>query len=336
MNIFITGIAGFLGSHLADTFLREGHKVLGIDNLIGGYVDNVPEKAQFWRCDCNNRDFLQHIFKVEKVDVVYHCAATAYEGLSVFSPHLVTNNIVSASVAVFAAAAEAKVKRVVHCSSMARYGAGHVPFREEDHCDPQDPYGIGKVCAEEMLWNISETHGFEAVVAVPHNIIGPRQKYDDPYRNVASIMINRALQSKPIIVYGDGEQRRCFSYIDDCLQCLTKMATQENVVGEVINIGPDEDPITVHQLAYLVCKLVRNETVEIQFMPGRPQEVKYAFCSSDKARALLGYETKSTLEDGLRNMIEWIRTRGVKPFDYHLPLEIVNELTPKTWTEKLF
>ena len=272
---------------------------------------------------------------MEGADVVYHCAATAYEGLSVFSPHIVTQNIVGASVAVFSAACANKVKRIVFCSSMARYGRGVPPFLEFDPPAPQDPYGIGKVCAENMLVNLCKTHGVEYVIAVPHNIIGPRQKYDDPFRNVASIMINRALQGNPPVIYGDGQQRRCFSYIDDCLFCLKKMAFAPHVVGHVINIGPDEGEVTIRDLFNKVANLTGYNGEPLS-MPDRPQEVKVAVCNSDKAREMLGYETKTSLDQGLSKMVDFIRARGVRPFDYHLPIEIINEKTPRTWVDRIF
>jgi UDP-glucose 4-epimerase len=337
MRIFITGIAGFLGSHLADALLRDGHVVGGVDSLIGGYEDNVPDGVQiWWKAECNVLSCLNGYFERFKPEIVFHCAALAYEGLSVFSPHVVTQSIVGASTSVFSASIAAGVKRIVHCSSMARYGRGNPPFLESDRPEPQDPYGIGKLCAEQMLRNLCETHGVEFAIAVPHNIVGPRQKYDDPYRNVASIMINRALQGKPIIVYGDGSQQRCFSYVDDCISCLKKMAFQDNVVGEVINIGPDEEPITINDLAQMVKELTGEMRTPVQYMPGRPQEVRIALCSSNKARDLLGYETTVNLRDAIGAMVDYVRARGVRPFDYHLPLEIVNDLTPQTWKERLF
>jgi len=283
----------------------------------------------------NPTSCLNGYFEHFEPEIVFHCAALAYEGLSVFSPHVVTQSIVGASTSVFSASITAGVRRIVHCSSMARYGAGRPPFVESDRPDPQDPYGIGKLCVEQMLRNLCETHGVEFTIAVPHNIVGPRQKYDDPYRNVASIMINRALQGKPIIVYGDGSQQRCFSYVDDCISCLKKMAFDEGVVGEVINIGPDEQPVTILELALLV-RNITGMRVPIAYMPGRPQEVKIALCSSKKARRLLGYQTKTSLEDGLTKMVDYVRARGVADFTYHLPLEIVNEKTPRTWKEHLF
>lgn len=334
MRIFVTGVAGFVGSHLADEFLCAGHSVIGIDNLIGGDRENVAHAVEFhWSTDCN--DFSLVKYQMQGCDVVYHCAATAYEGLSVFSPHLITQNIVSASASVFSAAIANKVKRIVFCSSMARYGGISYPYNEAQRTYPQDPYGIGKVAAENLLRNLCETHGVEYVIAVPHNIIGPRQKYDDPYRNVASIMINLMLQGRQPIIYGDGMQRRCFSFIDDCLSCLKKMGMQGGLSGHVFNIGPDEQTVTILELAQRIANLLKFPLQPI-FVPGRPQEVKTAICSSAKARKLLGYATTVDLDTGLARMISYIRQRGPRPFQYHLPLEIVNERTPKTWTERLF
>jgi UDP-glucose 4-epimerase len=333
MRVLITGVAGFLGSHMADAMLSAGHEVIGVDNLIGGYRDNVPKGVAYFEGDCCSWDLMDMV--CENTDLVYHCAATAYEGLSVFSPSLVSRNIVEASVTVFSAAIARKVKRIVHCSSMARYGALIPPFKENMTCQPQDPYGIAKVCAEQMLRNLCTVHNTEFVIAVPHNIIGPRQKYDDPFRNVASIMMNLMLQGRSPIIYGDGQQQRCFSDISDCVDCLVKLGLQTQVVGHTINIGPDEEPVTINQLYDLIRELTLFDGDPV-YMPGRPQEVKVALCSSDKARRMLGYKTETTLRASLANMLAWMHDRGAKPFDYHLPLEIVNEKTPQTWVKQLF
>ena len=188
MRVFITGVAGFLGSHLADAMLKAGHEVIGCDNLIGGYLDNVPDGVEFYQVDCQYLNTMNKLMK--GTDIVYHTACTAYEGLSVFSPKLVAENTYLNSVSMASAAIRNNVKRFVHCSSMARYGTQEiVPFTEDMICRPQDPYGISKFSAENVLRNLCDVHGMELVIAVPHNIIGPRQKYDDPFRNVASIMI---------------------------------------------------------------------------------------------------------------------------------------------------
>lgn len=333
-KIFITGVAGFLGSHLADAFLEKGYRVAGCDNLIGGYEDNVPEGVEFYKL-CLSDDFEEVVKVMEGTDVVYHCAATAYEGLSVFSPRIVTKHIVDASVAAITAAVMNGVKRFVNCSSMARYGKQRIPFHEKMDARPVDPYGAGKVASERLLKNIADTHGMEWVIAIPHNIIGPRQKYDDPYRNVASIMTNLMLQGRQPIIYGDGEQKRCFSFIQDNVDPLVQMAFADNVVGEYINIGPDEEFVTINELAEVLADIIGFD-LDPEYHPDRPREVKYAYCSSKKARKLLGYETKYTLRQGLGELVDYIKERGPKPFSYHLDLEIVNEQTPRTWKDRLF
>lgn len=333
MKIFVSGIAGFLGSHLADAFIKDGHHVVGCDSLIGGELSNVPAEAEFYQYDCCYRNSMLKITK--GCDLVYHTAATAYEGLSVFSPHLITNNIVTGSVSLFSAAIENNVKRIVFCSSMARYGTNKVPFREDYTPKPQDPYGIAKVAAEDILKNLCEVHNVEYVIAVPHNIIGPRQKYDDPYRNVASIMINLMLQNRQPIIYGDGKQKRCFSYVDDDLFCLKEMATSKKVLGQTINIGPDEEFITINELAEKIANQLKVN-LNPRYMRGRPQEVLEATCSADKARKLLNYKTKTSLDDGISKMIEYIKDKGAKKFRYHLDIEIINSKTPDTWKKKIF
>jgi UDP-glucose 4-epimerase len=331
MRIFITGVAGFLGSHLADRMIELGHSVVGNDNLLGGYIDNLNPQIKFYQIDCCDRDAMTKI--MQGVDIVIHTAATAHEGLSVFSPSFITRNIFEASVSTISASIENNVKRFVYCSSMARYGNQQSPFTEDMRPQPVDPYGIAKVAGEEVLKVLCETHGMEWNIAVPHNIVGPRQRYDDPFRNVMSIMINRNLQGKPAIVYGDGEQTRCFSYIDDCIYCLEKLALGA-IVGEIVNIGPDEGTITINQLAKLVAKEC-NFTESPVYFDERPREVKDAICSSNKARQILGYRTTISLEHAVRETTNWIKSKGPKKFDYSFPLEIVNKHTPKTWKDRL-
>ena len=296
-------------------------------------MDNVDERVQFHQYDCNYYNSMVKIIK--GCDVVYHCAATAYEGLSVFSPFVVTKNIVTSSVSVFTAAIANKVKRIVNCSSMARYGENTVPFKEDMEPRPQDPYGIGKVASERFLMNLCEVHGVEWVNAVPHNIIGPRQKYDDPYRNVASIMINLMLQGRQPIIYGDGNQKRCFSFIQDDIGVLEQLAFEPGISGQTFNIGPDEEFVTINELAQTIADILGFGLDPI-YMKGRPQEVYLANCSAEKIRRRFDYKTRFSLRQGLEQMVEWIDKRGPKPFKYHLDLEIVNELTPKTWKDRVF
>ena len=332
-KVLITGVAGFMGSHMADDFLKLGYSVVGIDNLIGGYIDNIPEGVEFYKNDCSNFDEIKDCFK--DVDLVIHTACTAYEGLSVFSPSIIVKNTSLATAATLAASVKNNVKKYVYLSSMARYGTQDtVPFTEDMIPKPQDPYGISKVESEMLVRNISETHGMDYTILVPHNIIGPRQKYDDPFRNVASIMINRMLKGQQPIIYGDGSQKRCFSFYKDVAKPIL-IASQDNIAnGKTINIGPDEEFITLNNLAEIIAEILGFDLDPI-YMPGRPQEVKHANCSADLAREILGYKTTVNLKDGITELIKWIKLRGTKDFDYHLPLEFTTEKTPKTWTERL-
>ena len=331
-KVFITGIAGFLGSHLADEFLEQGCEVAGNDNFVGGYETNIPAEAEFYEVDCKDVSGMKSA--MEDADIIYHTAALAYEGLSVFAPSRINQSIYQATTATLAAAADVGIDRFVYCSSMSRYGENEMPFTEDMEPQPQDPYAVSKVAAEEMVELMANIHGFEYVIAVPHNIIGPRQRYDDPFRNVAAIFINRMLQGKQPIIYGDGEQKRCFTFIQDDVRPLQKLAYHDNVTGEVINIGPDDEFITINHLAETIADILDFDLDPI-YKPDRPQEVKLANCSAEKARRMIDYEAQYTLHDGLEEMADWIEDHGAREFEYHLECEIVNEQTPDTWTNEL-
>lgn len=333
MHIFITGVAGFLGSNLADYYIKKGFKVSGNDNLVGGEIQNVDPKVNFYQYDCENLELNSKYFK--GVDVVIHCAAYAHEGLSVFSPYLITKNIFSGSISVFTAAVKQKVKRIVFCSSMARYGHIKQPFKEDDIPYPVDPYGIAKLAAEKVLINMSETHGIEYNIAIPHNIIGPKQKFDDPFRNVASIMINLILQNRQPVIYGDGNQTRSFSDVDDCIFCIDKLVCEKNIKSEIFNIGPDENYITINELFKKISNILKFNKGPLYFQE-RPNEVKYSNCSADKAREKLNYNTKIDIDESLLRMVNFIKSKGSKKFIYNYDIEIQNELIPETWKKKIF
>ena len=334
MKVFITGIAGFLGSNLADWCLKKNYQVSGCDNLVGGEKDNIKDlDLEFFNIDCENLEEMTRAMK--GVDVLCHAASYAHEGLSSVSPTLICRNNMMGSVATFTAAIKNNVKRIVFCSSMARYGSIPIPYKEEDLPNPADPYGVTKLAAENILKILSKTYGFEYNIAVPHNIIGPRQKYNDPFRNVASIMVNLMLQKRKPIIYGNGEQKRCFSDIDDCLSCLDKLMFDDNIKNEIVNIGPDEEFITINKLFEIISnKLKFNETAT--YKKERPNEVFEAMCSSDKARKLLNYKTNVSLSESMDKMIDYIKNRGTREFKYNYPIEINTSITPETWTKKLF
>ena len=330
-KVLVTGAAGFLGSHLCENLQHLNYKVIGIDNMIGGDLDNLPKDLEFHKVDCCDFDSLNKVMK--GVDIVYHCAATAHEGLSVFSPVEISKNNYLATVSVITSAINNKVKRIIYCSSMARYGNQSTPFTEDMEPRPVDPYGISKVAGEQILKCLCDLNKVEWAIVVPHNIIGPKQKYDDPFRNVVSIMINRFLQKKRPIIYGDGEQKRCFSYIDDCIECMLALVDNKSTTNEIINIGPDEEFVTINKIAE-ICSNVTGSNLKPEYYPDRPKEVKHATCSSDKARKLLSYKTKTDLYTGIKKTFDYIKNKGPKEFVYHVDLEIINELTPKVWLNK--
>jgi UDP-glucose 4-epimerase len=330
--VLVTGVAGFLGSHVADELLAAGFEVRGIDNMLDGFKENIPRGVSFREADCRRID--EYLDLLRGVGIVFHCAAAPYEGLSVFAPFLVHEHTTSATVALLSAAVRSGVRRFVHCSSMSRYGNLVPPFTEDQTPQPLTPYGIAKYAADLQVAAIAGVHGMEHNIAVPHNIIGPRQRFDDPYRNVAAIMINRVLRGLPPVIYGDGSQLRCFSFVSDVVSCLTKLGTDPEVCGEIVNVGPDEGEVTVLRLAELICEITGMPFDPI-FVAARPLEVHHATCSSDKARRLLGYRTKVGLREGLTGMVEWIARVGPREFDYNLELEIVTERTPATWTRRL-
>ena len=332
MKIFITGVAGFLGSNLAKRMIDLGHEVSGNDNLIGGAKSNLPEKIKFFETDCNDLEKMRDIIKGN--EIIYHCAATAHEGLSVFSPNIITKNIFQASVSTITAAIQNKVRRFIYCSSMARYGSQDYPFTEDMETKPEDPYGVAKVAGENILKLLADLNGMEWNIAVPHNIVGPNQKYDDPFRNVLSIFINRNLQNKPALIYGDGKQKRCFSYIDDTIYCLEKMALDKNINKEIINIGPDEEDVTISELAEMVANEIGFNGKPLH-LSDRPKEVRFATCSANKSRKLLNYKTKTSLKEAIKKTTEFIKKSGTKPFKYYLPVEIINDKTPEAWVKKL-
>jgi UDP-glucose 4-epimerase len=221
---------------------------------------------------------------------------------------------------------------------MARYGKGTPPFKETDTLNPVDPYGLAKVHAEEHLNLMSDIYDFKVFHMVPHNVSGPHQCYSDPFRNVMSIFANRVKKDKPVYIYGDGEQMRSFSHVDDCIDAFITLYNKKDHINnkEVFNIGPDDGTeMTITQLAHKVSAQF-NKPTEIINVPDRPREVKRAWVSTEKAKKLLNYAAKYTPDDTIRDTVAWMRNQPDRDFNYHLELEIVTKDTPRTWTDKLF
>jgi UDP-glucose 4-epimerase len=332
VKAFVTGLAGFLGAHIAREGLDRGWSVAGIDSMLSA-TEGAPDGTSWLRADC--RDTRKYAWLLEGCDVVYHCAAAPYEGLSVFSPAVVYENTLQSTVSLLVASINAGVKRFVYTSSMSRYGHGQAPFTEDMPTAPVDPYAASKVAAEEAVRMLCTLHGLEFCISVPHNVFGPFQRYWDPYRNVPAIMANRVLLGKRPVIYGDGQQRRSLSYIADVVAPMILMADHPAAAGEVFNVGPGGEGVTIADLAGKIIRLAGAD-MEPEYYPGRPSEVHQAYCSDAKTRDVLGCEAQWDLDAGLAKLIAWISERGPRPFEYHLPLEITNTplQTPRTWTER--
>ncbi len=334
MRVLVTGSAGFIGSHLVDALIRDGHEVFGIDNLSIGTLENIsPEaKSNFTVLDMRDYDRLRRYVSEVKPGLIYHLAAWAHEGLSQFAPRLITENNYLAFINLIVPAIQNGLKRIVVGSSMSVYGDQDPPFDEEMPRKPVDIYAVSKVAMEEATEILARVHGFDYTIVRPHNVYGPRQSLRDPYRNVVGIFINRLLQNKPPIIYGDGEQTRAFSYIDDVVPYLSKCGFQNNVKGEIINLGPRKE-YTVNQLAEAVVKAFGSDLRPVH-VEDRPVEVKHAYCTNRKAKELLGYYTAVELEEGVGKMVAWARKQGPQEFQYLKELELTGKV-PETWSKHL-
>jgi len=303
MKILITGIAGLLGSRLADWILEHTDcSVIGIDNLNSGYIENVDKRVKFYAIDLNS-DKLDDIFEEHKPDYVFHFAAYAAEGLSPFiRKYNYTNNLVSTA-GVVNNCIKHDVKRLVFTSSMAVYGKGKPPFKETDLPDPIDPYGVAKLACEKDIQIAGTQHGLDWCIIRPHNVYGVKQNIWDKYRNVLGIWMFQHLNNKPMTIFGDGEQKRAFSYIDDCLEPFWKAAIDPRASKQIINVGGTKE-ITINEASKALREVVGGG--EVVYLEQR-HEVKHAHPTWQKSVELLDYKDTTTLKDGLTAMWEWAK-----------------------------
>ncbi|MFA5036742.1 MAG: NAD-dependent epimerase/dehydratase family protein [Candidatus Izemoplasmatales bacterium] len=328
-KICVSGAGGFVGSHIQDEFIKQGHEVLSIDNLSGGFKRNFNDKATIEIIDLCNKGAVEWAFTKFEPEIVFHCAANAREGASFFDPaKIVMANQVATINILEAAIKTKKLKHFVFFSSMAGYGELEPPFSEDMSPKPCDVYGVAKISMEETVKILAGCHRFKYSIIRPHNIFGIRQSIRDIYRNVIGIFMNRIMRKEPLYIYGDGQQRRQFSYIEDSLPSFLKVL--ENGVNETVNIGGTVD-MTVEHLAYMVTEaMLGDECYPTKFIPNRYGEVKFAYCDPSKSIRLLGYNEKVGIEEGIRKMAKWAKELGPQPWiEEHLALE--NGHTPVTW-----
>jgi UDP-glucose 4-epimerase len=324
----VTGGAGFIGSHVAQHCLQLGQEVVVLDDLSGGFRDQVPEGACFVEGSITDVALLQRLFERHRFDYVYHLAAYAAEGLSHFiRRHNYTNNVIG-SVNLINEAVKHDVKCFVFTSSIAVYGAGQVPMREDMVPQPEDPYGIAKYAVELDLKAAHEMFGLRFVIFRPHNVYGEHQNLGDRYRNVIGIFMSQIMHGQPLTVFGDGTQTRAFSYIDDVAPHVARSVAAPSAWNEVINVGAD-NPCSVNELAQVVAGAFGIDP-RIQHLPPR-NEVQHAYSSHDKATRIFGTCAAVPLEEGISRMADWAKRVGVregKPFD---DIELTKKLPP-SWT----
>ena len=305
-KILITGVGGLLGSRLADWIINNtNNEVVGIDDFSGGYIENVNKKIIFYEFNLTDLDKLYEVFKKENIEIVYHFAAYAAEGLSPFIRKFNYENNVIASSNLITCSIEYNIKRFVFASSMAVYGDKYEPPFDEDLLQsPIDPYGIAKYAVEMDLKIASNQHGLNYTIVRPHNFYGINQNIWDKYRNVLGIWMYQILNKQNPTIFGDGSQIRAFSYVDDAVMPLWKASQNKDCIGQIINLGGIKE-YSINE----ACNVLINVTglnIDPVHLEAR-HETKYAWSTWDKSVKLLGFNHKIDLEEGLTKMWDWAK-----------------------------
>ena len=325
-RVLVTGGAGFIGSHVAEALLTRGHEVAVLDDLSGGFADNVPSGARFVKASVTDHAAVDRICAEGQFDYVYHLAAYAAEGLSHFIKRFNYTNNVIGSVNLINASINTGVKGFVFASSIAVYGrSAVVPMTEETIPEPEDPYGIAKYAVERELAASRTMFGLDYMIFRPHNVYGPRQNIADRYRNVVGIFMNQILQDQPMTIFGDGTQTRAFSYIDDVAPIMAAAIDEPRAWNQVFNVGADE-PWPLIELAERVAAAL-GVAARIAHLPAR-HEVHNAHSSHDKIRRVFGHRETTSLDDGLRAMAAWVKQRGARSSEAFKSIEVTKNLPP--------
>lgn len=323
----VTGGAGFIGSHVAEVLRDRGHLVVVVDDLSGGFKENVPEDVELVEGSVLDDALVDRLVRERRVDHVFHLAAYAAEGLSHFIRRFnYANNVLGSVNLVNAALRAGTVRTFVFTSSIAVYGAGQVPMTEDLVPRPEDPYGIAKHAVEQDLRAARELFGLDFVVFRPHNVYGERQHIGDRYRNVVGIFMNQAMRGEPFTVFGDGEQQRAFTHVADVAPLIARSVDEPAAFGEVFNVGGDV-PFTVNRLAELVAECM-GVPLRVEHLPPRV-EVRDAWSSHEKAWSVFGRPSELVaLGDGIARMAAWARRRGPQEPSLFDGIEVRRNLPP--------
>jgi UDP-glucose 4-epimerase len=322
----VTGGAGFIGSHVAEALLRRGHAVTVLDDLSGGFRDNVPPRATFVAGSITDAPLVGRLFAQSSFEYVYHFGAYAAEGLSHFiKRYNYTNNVIG-SVTLINAAVNTGVKGFVFASSIAVYGSTPVlPMTESTIPHPEDSYGIAKYAVEQELRVCRDVFGLDYIIFRPHNVYGPRQNIADRYRNVIGIFMNQILHGEAMTIFGDGTQTRAFSYIDDVAPLMAEAIEIREAWGQIFNVGADE-AWTLNDLARAVAAAMGVDA-RVRHLPAR-LEVLHAHSSHDKIRGVFGDRRQTPLGAGLDAMARWVRSQGPRQTTPFEAIEITKNLPP--------
>ena len=309
-NILITGVAGLLGSRLADWIIenKPEYDVIGVDDLSGGFKENIHPKVKFWQMDLVNHP-IENIFEAHKIDYVYHFAAYAAEGLSPFIRAYNYDNNLKATARLVNECIKHDVKRLIFTSTLAVYGHGYGGVFDEDQQQaPIDPYGVAKYACEMDIQIAAEQHGLDYCIIRPHNVYGIKQNIWDKYRNVLGIWMFQHLNGQPMTIFGDGKQTRAFSYIDDSLEPLWNAAVRDEASKQIINLGGIAEHSILHANQILQTVIGGGETV---FKEAR-HEVKHSIPTYQKSIDILGFEHKTSLKVGLGEMWNWAKEQPMR------------------------
>jgi UDP-glucose 4-epimerase len=325
----VTGGAGFLGAHVVRHCLDLGHKVVVLDDLSGGARGNVDPRAEFVAGGITNGALLAELFAKHQFDYVYHLAAFAAEGLSHYIRRFNYENNLVGGVNLINESVKNKVRCFVFTSSIAVYGSGETPFREDMPPRPEDPYGIAKLAVELDLLCCRRVFGVECVIFRPHNVYGELQSIGDGYRNVIGIFMGQIMRGEPLTIFGDGEQIRAFSYVGDVAPIIARSVHVPAAYGKVFNVGGDLR-CSVNALAEAVMKTAGTRCAIRHLEPRH--EVRHAYSDHAEARRVFGEAVPLPLEEGLRRMWAWAQTRGLSSAKRFAAIEL-RERLPPAWAE---